>query len=687
MGVMASPPEAHNTARGDVYGQLLQVRDIHGGVTLNAPPQAPAPATDVSLDPPRTATTVRGRDELLTVLRTAMERGAPVPHVLTGPGGFGKTTVAAALAEHARAEGRTVFWVRPDAILPSMLEVAVELGGTRQEAEQFKTAPRQAARWVWRHLDSAPRPWLLVIDNADRPEELDPENRPGEQRGWMRSSPGGFVLVTSRVDDPTLWAPAQVHRVEVLGEGDSATALTDHAGLTELTGAAPLAERLGGVPLALSLAGRILATHQVLFPDANALLAHLENDISRLDQLTVAPTKADNSARRTLSGVWNLSLDMVGQQNPRAVPLLKILAFLGTGGQEIPLRRIPVPVLRGGALGTAGTPLNEVLLVQAVNALVVHGLVTIGRTKGEPVLRLHPLVAETTLNGLTEEDVPLLDEVESVLVHQREHDPLLELNCYLALISAQERLSPEYGRPSKGRAGSAAETRATRHGEVLRLLSVTGQRDEAARMGVRVVADAEKAFGPAHEIPLRLRHQLAEVGLEQGGVDQADADFRELLELNTTHHGPEHDNTLDARFMLALIALRREDWAEASAGFRTVREIGERINGAESQPVLLARTNLAYAIMRQGDPATAEREFTAVRAVQARVSGEHHRMTGQADFYLGRAVFETGDHARAREPFARCVSVWERALGMDHPDARTARTWLERVGGSTTPSE
>lgn len=145
-----APSPKGNCARGDVYGQLIQARDIHGGVTVNAP-QAPAPVADVSLDPPRPAAAVRGRTELLAGLRGAMERGAPVPHVLTGPGGFGKTTVAAALAEHARSEGWTVFWVRPDAILPSMLEVAVELGGSREEAEPFKTAPLQAARWVWRH--------------------------------------------------------------------------------------------------------------------------------------------------------------------------------------------------------------------------------------------------------------------------------------------------------------------------------------------------------------------------------------------------------------------------------------------------------------------------------------------------------------------------------------------------------
>src|SRR5699024_9210691 len=93
-------PHLSNTNRGTVHGTLLQPRDIHN-LNVTSTPNTGAPETagpDVSLDPPRLATAVRGRTRLLGELTTAMDTGAPVPHVLTGPGGFGKTTVAAALA-------------------------------------------------------------------------------------------------------------------------------------------------------------------------------------------------------------------------------------------------------------------------------------------------------------------------------------------------------------------------------------------------------------------------------------------------------------------------------------------------------------------------------------------------------------------------------------------------------------
>ncbi|MES0835457.1 tetratricopeptide repeat protein [Nocardiopsis tropica] len=53
-----------NAFRGDVHGQLVQARDIHGGVTIHASQAPPPPLVDVSLDTPRPATAVRGREEL-----------------------------------------------------------------------------------------------------------------------------------------------------------------------------------------------------------------------------------------------------------------------------------------------------------------------------------------------------------------------------------------------------------------------------------------------------------------------------------------------------------------------------------------------------------------------------------------------------------------------------------------------
>ncbi|MEU1897399.1 tetratricopeptide repeat protein [Nocardiopsis dassonvillei] len=655
---MVPPPDAHdNASTGAVHGQLLQVRDIHGGVTLHAPAPAPPPLADVSLDPPRPATAVRGREGLLEALGGAMEAGAPVPHVLTGPGGFGKTTVAAALAERARRDGWTVFWVRPGSVASSMVEAAVEVGGSRQEAERVKGARRQAARWVWRHLDAAARPWLLVIDNADRPEELDPENRPGDQLGWMRASPGGFVLVTSRVDDPAQWAPARVHRIGELEGSAASEALADHAGAggaAGLAGAEELARRLGGVPLALSLAGRILATHRVLFPDAHALLARLGEGVGALDELAAPFVTGGDVERGLLSGVWELSLRLVEEREPRVVPLLKLLAVLGPDASEVPLRRLPLSELDGGVLGS----LTDADLARAVNALVVHGLVSVVPSQGETALRLHPLVSETVRAGFGEEDLPLVEEAQRLLAWQRDRDLGFELRAHAAVTDLLR---------SRSHVGPSVIDSMTSGARSLMLLSFT---HEALGVLESVVLEAVEALGASHPSTLRARHALGDALREQGRIEEAEEVYRSVYHERESVLGPSHDETLSTRHQLALMTGLRGDLDTAEKEFRAVwNAYGGR---DERQTALYALENLSYVRMTRGDLDTAEEGFRQVRRTRARTLGERHPQTVTTDYHLARVAATRGDHAAAVEMFGRVIETRTSLLGEDHPNTLLA---------------
>jgi hypothetical protein len=664
---MAPPPDAHdNTSHSAVYGQLVQARDIHGGVTINAPAQAApaAPVADVSLDPPRLATAVRGRDALLAELGAAMKAGAPVPHVLTGPGGFGKTTVAAALAERARADGWTVFWIRPGSVAASMLEAAVELGGSREEAEQVRPTRHQAARWVWRHLDNASRPWLLVIDNADRPEELDPENRPGDQLGWMRSSPGGFVLVTSRVDDPAQWAPARVHRIGELDGAAATTALTDHAALTELDGARELAERLGGVPLALFLAGRILATHRVLFPDAQALLAKLDQDMSALDRLAAPLVTGGEAERGLLFTTWELSLRLVSDKDPHAAPLLRLLAVLGPDATDIPLRRLPVSELGDGTLGG----LDEAAFARTINTLVVHGLVTVTTHQGDTALSLHPLVSETLRSTMNEAESPVLLTAETLLDRLRGRDPSLEAAAY-AQISMVWRRTAEEGVSTPLR----LFTKAARS-----LVSAGTPSLAEAQLRSRITADSG-ILGDTHPELLHARHTLADTVRAQDRIEEAEEIYRSVANKRAAVLGLDHPDTLSSRHQVALMAFLKGDLHTAEEGLRAVWDAYERLGSQDSPTALFALGNLAHVQRSQGDLDAAEKGFRRVRGPRARELGEEHPDTLVVDFNLAQVAFERGDHTAAMHGFERVARIRASVLGEDHPQTALAHEWRERA--------
>ncbi|MFL1379426.1 MULTISPECIES: tetratricopeptide repeat protein [unclassified Nocardiopsis] len=653
--------EAHvNAMNADVYGRLIQARDIHNLTVSTGERPAPPPGADVVLDPPRPATAVRGREELLGELLAEMEAGAAVPHVLTGPGGFGKTTVAAELAGRARARGRTVFWVRPGSVAASMIEVAVELGGSRREAEEVRTTRHLAMRWVWRHLDNAPRPWLLVIDNADRPEELDPENRPGDQLGWMRASPGGFVVVTTRVDDPAQWAPARIHRVEPLEAGAAASALADHAALEGTAGAGELAERLGRVPLALSLAGRILATHRVLFPDARALLAQVEEGVDRLDELAAPFVTGPDVDRRLLSGVWDLSLRLVAEREPYARPLLQVLSVLGPNAVPVPLRRLPVTVLATGPL----EGIDEVGLARAVNALVVHGLVALGEYSGETALRMHPLVAETVRAGITDDALPQI--VMDVLSHQTRYDLSLELQAFAALHRLFARIHGER-HPSTLQAAASTQRKAMR----------LGRYNESEAELRRLAEEAASILGDAHPTALRVRHYWADSLRAAKRLAEAEEVYLEVLQSRTATLGPDHPDTLGTRHQIALMTLLRGDGETAEREFLAI--LSAYAGKEEEWTALTALENLSYIRMLRGDFEAAEEGFAHVRTVRSRLLGKHHPRTIDADYYLARNAAERGDHARAAVLFDSIALDRSKALGKEHPQTLLAREHAARA--------
>ena len=148
------------------------------------------------------------------------------PVVLAGPGGTGKTTVATAMAEHAQALGRDVWWIsaaNPVTLLQGLTAVARQVGEA-DDVNAIATGEAGAADRFWRLLENASSEWLLIFDEADDPQVLATERSPAgvqDRTGWVRSSARGLALVTSREADPRMWEAARLLRVGELLEADA----------------------------------------------------------------------------------------------------------------------------------------------------------------------------------------------------------------------------------------------------------------------------------------------------------------------------------------------------------------------------------------------------------------------------------------------------------------------------------
>ena len=206
---------------------------------------------------------------------------------MCGAGGFGKTTLAAALAEQAERNGYTVFWVRwqdMDSFVLQMTQVAVACGmdDTELQAARSELVPLPDA--VWRRLRIT-RKWLLVVDNADQAEHLglSPDGV-SDYRGWVRPDGDGLLLLTSRNTSRETWGPrAQLVELSTLDGLAGAEVLRDAAPQAgSAQDAEKLSERLGGLPLALRSAGTYIARPGSRYRTFDDYRSALDRDLSAL---------------------------------------------------------------------------------------------------------------------------------------------------------------------------------------------------------------------------------------------------------------------------------------------------------------------------------------------------------------------------------------------------------------------
>ena len=263
------------------------------------------------------------RDELMALMGDPQQG----PVVLAGLGGTGKTTMAADLAERARALGQDVWWISaadPVTLLRGLAAVARQLGKT-DDFDAIARGEAGAGDRFWRLLENASSKWLLIFDEADDPQVLAVERSPAgvqDLTGWVRSSARGLAVVTSRETDPRMWEAARLLRVGELAEADAVQMLLELAPAAgDESEARALARRLGRHPLSLRLAGRFLQSQAA----RGATFAAYERTLDEQVNLNERPGRHAAAPLGLTARTLELSLDGLAQQGiPQTRPVLQL---------------------------------------------------------------------------------------------------------------------------------------------------------------------------------------------------------------------------------------------------------------------------------------------------------------------------------------------------------------------------
>jgi hypothetical protein len=214
-----------------------------------------------------------GRGELLEQLHASLQTGsaaAVVPRgALHGLGGVGKTQPALEYAHRFASDYDMAWWI-PAELATSATSALATLArrlGVEEMADQG-----EMVAGLFDQLRPRNR-WLLVYDNAERPDRL---------MGLLPPGGGEQVLVTSRWS--TWGSQATPLRVTVLARAESLALLARRTGANDKEALDELAELLGDLPLALEEAAAYLEEIGVGLDEYLGLVRDRTRELFGLDQ-------------------------------------------------------------------------------------------------------------------------------------------------------------------------------------------------------------------------------------------------------------------------------------------------------------------------------------------------------------------------------------------------------------------
>jgi tetratricopeptide (TPR) repeat protein len=718
-----------------------------GGVPLRSEPRNGVSLPGIwTVAPPvgRLDRPVRGREPLLATLKRLAGSPDGDVHVLHGMGGCGKTTVALEIAAHASSQGVDVWWVTAadkPTLSVGMREVVARLGAPADLIERAWSGRTSATDLLWRLLAGTRRPWLLVVDNADEPENLAPAaGHLAEGTGWIRPCTGlpGMVLVTSRDGNQSRWGSwSALHHVDALGEHDAAQVLLDLAG--EQAGprsdAILLARRLGGLPLALRFAGAYLGATSS-YPDWPGIRtvrtyadygAALDDRFIELLDENPPGGRAILGSTAPMGQTWELSLDLLERRGiDNARRLMRLLSCLGEA---------PVPflcLLRPDRLASSGllTGLTADRLSAALLALGDLGLIefhAVPEALDELTARtllVHPLVREANrrqqdlaerreayaglvadlfiaaTSELGADDpanwplwrllTPHCDSPLELIVDSAPCEPSLLAQALRAAVAGVRHLF-RVGWLDRAEAildtcQKAAAVPGPLNHDVLAVRSCTahlfqlrGRLAEAEALLRAVLADTQAIFDEDSLEAVDARHALAELLDYRGRMAEAELEYRVVFAARRSSLGHDHAQTLAARKGVARMSQQRGRLREAEEEYRLVLDAYQASLGDRHPATLATQYDLARVLHERGLLPQAEEELRRTLGTCREVLGEGHPTTLAVRHELADLLRERGLLKEAEAEFRAVLDLRRMAYGDDHPDTVAARYGLATV--------
>lgn len=606
----------------------------------------------------------------MTDLHAALNSGqyAALTQAIVGLGGVGKTQLALEYVYSYIDDYEIVWWLRseePSTLVADYVGLAAALNLPESRLADQNIVV-EAVRRKLGQLEG----WLLIFDNAAKPERVDP---------YLPQGGRGHVIITSR--NPNWGGTAKSLPVNVFSRDESIEFLCKRT--RQQDGADALADALGDLPLALEQAGAYIDSTMITLADYLKRFQQKKNQIlKRYNPIAYSGT---------VGTTWEISFQQLQNESTVGANMLNLIAFLASDN-------IPKSLLIEGALDLFD-PLEAAALAiialvnpdegikslidpikidDAIAALKKYSLVTVTYD----YLSVHKLVQTSTRNRMVEDEKTRWAKAAILLMNntfpRESYDIRKWPKCSLllphALVSVDHAITHKV----------APEAVASLLNEVGIYLQELADYARAKLAFERTLRIRKQVHGSDHPDVAIGANNLGVLLLKINDLQGAVKYFEEALRIFEKEYGPDHPKLGGVINNISAAQFEMGNFKGAKKNVVKAMKIHMKSFGTNSAEVASDLNNLGSIMWKMKNFRSAKKILERALKIDENVFGPDHPSVARDANNLGLVLHALLEYENAKNYHEIAMRIEKKLYGADHPyvarDANNLGSVLEDMG-------